>query len=73
MGTPPYTEGGSGVKRLRGLDDGEFLQALVDNEMNPLARAVRGEQQRKFMAAVSTAIISYWTCCIPLVSVWLLS
>ena len=54
---PPKGEGGSGVERLRGLDDGEFLQTLVDNEvMNSLASAVRGERQRKFMAAVSTAI-----------------
>ena len=31
--------------------------AFVDNEvMNPLANAVRGERQRKFMAAVPTVI-----------------
>ena len=71
---PPFGVGGSGVKRLRGLDDGEFWQALVDNEMmNPLARAVRGERQRKFMAAVSTVVNSHRTCCIPFVSVWRLS
>ena len=29
----PFGVGRSGVKRLRGLDDGEFSQALVDNEM----------------------------------------
>ena len=48
--------GASGVERLRGLDDGGVLRALVDNEMrNPLAKAVRGALQRNFMAAVSTA------------------
>ena len=42
-------------------------------DVNPLARAVRGERQRKFTAAVSTVVNSHRTCCIPFVSVWRLS
>ena len=55
--TPLIGQGGSGVERLRWLDNGEFLQALVDNDvLNSLASAIRGERQRKFMTAVSSAM-----------------
>ena len=52
---------------------GVFSSFSGQRDDDPLARAVRGERQRKFMAAVSTVVNSYRTCRIPFVSVWRLS
>ena len=54
----PRDDGGEvDVESVLRLDDGQFLSALLANEvLAPLSRAVRGERQRKFMAAVATTI-----------------
>ena len=56
---PLWLDNGEFLQALvsRWLDNGEFLQALVDNDvLNSLASAIRGERQRKFMTAVSSAM-----------------
>jgi len=58
VGPPSQDVGGEvDVEYVSKLDDGQLLSALLANEvLAPLSRAVRGERQRKFMAAVATTI-----------------
>jgi hypothetical protein len=45
------------VESVSRLEDVQFLYALLANEfLAPLSKAVRGERQRKCMAAVATTI-----------------
>jgi hypothetical protein len=54
---PPIGEGGADVGRWTTLDEGSLLAEILGNEvLAPLSRAVRGERQRKFMAAVATTV-----------------
>ena len=53
----PVGEGGTDVGRWTTLDEGSLLAEILGNEvLAPLSRAVRGERQRKFMAAVATTV-----------------
>jgi len=49
--------GGADVESVSKADEGDFLAMILGNEvLAPLSRAVRGERQRRFMAAVATTI-----------------
>jgi len=51
---PPSGVGGADVESVAKIDEGEFLAMILGNEvLAPLSRAVRGERQRRFMAAVA--------------------
>jgi hypothetical protein len=55
---PSQDDGGEvDVESVSRLEDVQFLYALLANEfLAPLSKAVRGERQRKCMAAVATTI-----------------
>jgi len=54
---PPAAVGGADVESVSKADEGDFLAMILGNEvLAPLSRAVRGERQRRFMAAVATTI-----------------
>ena len=58
MGPPSQDVGGEvDVEYVSKFNDSQLLSALLANEvLAPLSKAVRGERQRKCMAAVATTI-----------------